>query len=71
MSAMIIRSLGAELRHVLIDDFDRDTHIYSAKLTLRSAFRDVLVDVRPSDALTLALLLGCPIFVANEVLKEQ
>lgn len=66
----IIRSLRAELIRVVVDAFELKTAAYHAKLVLRAPFREVVVDVRPSDALTLALHFGCPVFVLNDVLAN-
>jgi len=63
-----VAALGGELEDVLISDLREG--IYYAKLRIRQAGRRVEVDVRPSDAMTTALVADVPIFLANAVVDE-
>lgn len=67
--ASVIQALGGELERVLIDKLSGpDTRTYEAKLHIGQAGRTVIVDVRPSDALVLAVIWDVPIYVARGVL---
>jgi bifunctional DNase/RNase len=63
-----IKSLGAELLEIRIQDYKEQT--FYATIVLRQA-ADLLVelDARPSDAIALALRAGVPIRVTPEVLS--
>jgi bifunctional DNase/RNase len=65
-----IVALGAALNAVRIDRFIPDQHVFHAKLELRKMGENVLVDVRPSDAITIALAANVGILVAKEVVAE-
>jgi len=65
----IIENLGAKLKKVLIDKLENNT--FYAKLFLSADHtKEILIDARPSDSVALALRVGVPIFVEEEVLKE-
>lgn len=64
----ILAELGAELTRVVIHDL-RDSTFY-AYLELRHNGDTTLVDVRPSDALALALRAKAPVFVHPRVLER-
>lgn len=64
----LIRHLDAELEKVVITDLHDDT--FFASLWLRHNGEPVVVDVRPSDAIALALRSDCPIFVAEKVMES-
>ena len=71
--ATLIRALGGSLQYVEIDKFrrgqDSANDIYEAKLHIRREDREgVLVDVRPADALIMAVVFDVPISVSNDVL---
>lgn len=63
---MVIHDLGAQVRHVCINDM-RDETFY-AQLVVDADGRDVSIDARPSDAIALAVRLGVSIFVAESVM---
>lgn len=65
----VIEALGAVLDKVLITEM-RD-EIYHAQLVLRRDGREVAVDSRSSDAVALALRLGTPIFVADDIIEAN
>lgn len=67
-AASILTTLGGELEHVLVDRWV-DTY-WCARLCIRQLGRRLTVDIRPSDAFVLALLLKRPIFFANEIIQK-
>jgi bifunctional DNase/RNase len=72
LMASLVRSLEASVARITIDDVKDDGEggaTYFAKVILRRGESDeVVVDARPSDAITLALKTGAPMFVAARVL---
>jgi bifunctional DNase/RNase len=65
--AAVATSLGAVLDHVVIDDVAEDA--YHAKLKILQKNDVVSVDVRPSDAIAMALTANVPIHVAPTALS--
>lgn len=71
LAAAILSKLDARLSHVLISDL-RNRHFYAA-LIMRSgddAEGELMFDARPSDAIAIAVRMGCPIFVEEHVMDE-
>jgi hypothetical protein len=68
--ATTISMLGGKLREVLIDKLIADQRLFHAKLQIDHLHKVVAVDVRPSDALIMAIASRVPIFVANDVLSQ-
>jgi bifunctional DNase/RNase len=68
--ATAIVSLGGRLQYVEIDKFFPAEKIYEAKLHIRQMNTQIIVDVRPSDALILAIICDVPIIVSEEVLTS-
>lgn len=64
----VIEHLGGELQDIFISEL-RD-HTYFAKLRIRHDGELTEVDSRPSDAIALAVTVGAPIYVAEDVLDE-
>ncbi len=64
----VLDGLDAQLEQVVITEL-RDTTYY-ADLQISSASGDRTVSARPSDAVALAVRVGCPIFATEEVLDE-
>lgn len=67
--ASVIKSLDAQVEHLIIDDLVEGT--FFAKLSLKD--RDgkiVLVDSRPSDGIALAVRLDIPMFVEEKVFHQ-
>lgn len=64
----VLADLGAVLERVLITELREST--FFAELHLSSAGQAKVVSSRPSDAVALAVRVGCRIFVAEEVLDE-
>jgi bifunctional DNase/RNase len=69
---LLFQGLGVRVKQVVISDL-QDT-IYFARLFLeqeRDGLRHILeVDARPSDCITLALMLNVPIYCTDEVLEN-
>ncbi len=65
-----IESLGGQLKYVEIDGYYRERSMYEAKLHIRQLDTTVIVDVRPSDAIVLALISDVGIFVTYDVLAK-
>lgn len=64
-----IAALGAKLKEIRIVSLRQST--FFAQLVLERAGEDpVEVDARPSDAIALALRAGCPIRVAEDVMRD-
>jgi hypothetical protein len=63
----LIRNLNAQLERVVITELKEDT--FMAVLWLRQGDDPIVMDVRPSDAIALALRADCPIYVAEEVMQ--
>lgn len=61
----ILTELGVELVRVEISDLHDDT--YYATLVLKWNGRTFFIDARPSDSIALALKMGVPIYVSEEV----
>jgi hypothetical protein len=65
----VLDTLGGELKGVVIDELKDDAYI--GKLLVRIGNGEVLrIDTRPSDALILAVKVGVPVFVDDEVLSS-
>jgi uncharacterized protein len=63
-----IRLLGGELEDVVISRLKNC--IYYADARIRNQETLLSLDLRPSDAFTLAVLFDCPIFIADQVLAR-
>ena len=61
----VMMALGGRLRHVVVDHLDDAAHCYHAKLHVEQGGRDVVVDVRPSDAFALAVKEDVPILIST------
>ncbi len=62
----VLEELGTRLERVVITEV-RD-HTFYAELHLVSSGRTTVVSSRPSDAVALAVRIGCPIFASEAVL---
>ncbi len=63
-----IQALGGALQDVLIDKFEQE--IFHAKLHIDQRGQLISVDVRPTDAIALALMCDLPIEIAESVLNK-
>jgi bifunctional DNase/RNase len=64
----IIGSLGGHLRRVEITELSDNT--FYARLTVEASGREQSIDIRPSDAVALAVRTETPIFVAEAVFDQ-
>ncbi|MBN1638797.1 MAG: bifunctional nuclease family protein [Ignavibacteriales bacterium] len=64
---IFIEQVGVIVNEVFIDEL-RDNTFY-AKIIIEYASLTDEIDARPSDAIALAVRVGCPIYVNEEVLK--
>lgn len=64
----LLESLDAELSEVVVTEI-RD-HVFYAELHVRVDERLLVVSSRPSDALAIAVRVGCPIFATESILVE-
>ena len=64
----VLADLGVELERVVITELREQT--YFAELHLVAGGQPKVVSSRPSDAVALAVRIGCRLFVAEEVLEE-
>lgn len=66
--AAIIQQLGGQLERVIIHDLRGGAFI--GQLDIRTPKGVMEIDCRPSDGMAVALRLGCPIFVDEDVLDK-
>ena len=64
---MMISSLHAKVKHVLINDLKDNT--FFAVISVIQNGSDMMIDSRPSDAIALALRTKSPIFVEEKVIE--
>lgn len=64
----LMTALGGRLDRVIVDTLQPEHRIYEAKLHIQQAAEAVIVDVRISDAVILAVICEVPIFVSKAVL---
>ncbi|GAB4530791.1 MAG: bifunctional nuclease family protein [Anaerolineae bacterium] len=62
-----IRELGAKVSHVLVSELRNDT--FFARIVMDVDGHSVEIDSRPSDAIALAVRVGAPIFVSEQVMN--
>ena len=69
----LVERLDAELLRVNVHSLEDKTSTYFASLILRKqgSAAEIEIDARPSDSIALALRLGAPIFVAEDVLARS
>jgi bifunctional DNase/RNase len=61
-----IRELGVNVSHVLVSDLRNDT--FFAQIVVDVNGKSMQIDSRPSDAIALAVRVGAPIFVSEQVM---
>ncbi|MCD5416659.1 bifunctional nuclease family protein [Candidatus Bipolaricaulota bacterium] len=67
---VIINDLGGSVEKIVISGFEEGT-FYASIFLLDSAGKSVELDARPSDSLALALRVGSPIFIEDEVFESS
>ncbi len=65
----MINEVGGKVEAIEVTSLQDNT--YYAAIRLKVGERDISVDSRPSDAISLALRTKCPIFVATQVLESS
>ena len=65
----MIKEVGGRIEAIEVTSLQDNT--YYAAIRLKVGERDISVDSRPSDAISLALRTKCPIFVATQVLESS
>ena len=64
----VLEALEARVEKIVVNDLRDNTFFALIHLRVRGA--EVTVDSRPSDAIALALRVGAPLFVAEEVVQK-
>ena len=67
--ASMVRQLGVIVKRVVIHSVRRQVFLGSVLIEKDDELRDI--DTRPSDGIALALRLGIPVFVTEELLEES
>jgi bifunctional DNase/RNase len=62
-----IRELGVKVSHILVSELRNDT--FFARIVVDVNGKSMEIDSRPSDAIALAVRVGAPIFVAEQVMS--
>lgn len=65
----MLKEVGGRVEAIEVTSLQDNT--YYAAIRLKVGERDISVDSRPSDAISLALRTKCPIFVATQVLESS
>ncbi len=65
----VIKEVGGRVEAIEVTSLQDNT--YYAAIRLKVGERDLSVDSRPSDAISLALRTQCPIFVATQVVESS
>ena len=64
----VIDTLGATLKHVVVDGLQEET--FHAKAILERDNQIIKIDCRPSDAVAISIRVNTPIFVTKDVLEK-
>jgi hypothetical protein len=64
----IVESVEAKIEKIVVNDLRENT--FFALIHLRLGEEEITVDSRPSDAIALALRVGAPIFVEEDVVRR-
>jgi bifunctional DNase/RNase len=64
----IMQLTGIKVNKVIVSDLIENT--FYAKIDLETRDDRFLVDARPSDAIALAIRVGCPVYIEDKVLDE-
>ena len=65
----MLKEVGGRVEAIEVTSLQDNT--YYAAIRLKVGERDISIDSRPSDAISLALRTKCPIFVATQVLESS
>ncbi|MHB1340661.1 MAG: bifunctional nuclease family protein [Coriobacteriia bacterium] len=64
----LIELLGFQVTRVEVTRLEEGT--YFAGIVMRGEERELIIDARPSDSIALALRVGCPVYVADDVFER-
>ncbi len=64
----LLDHLDATVNHIVVNDLQNNT--FFAVISIEGPSGPISVDSRPSDAIAVALRVGCPIFVAQGVIER-
>ncbi len=65
----IINGVEGKVNRIVVNDVQDNT--FFAEIRIQMNGSEVVIDSRPSDAITLALLMSAPIFVEEKILEEM
>ncbi|MCG3197336.1 MAG: bifunctional nuclease family protein [Candidatus Omnitrophica bacterium] len=65
----VVAAQGGEIDRIVISDLSEGT--YYAQVIVMMGEEEVVIDARPSDAVALAVRVGCPIFIEEHVLEHS
>lgn len=69
LMASIIRQLQATVTRVVLNRIEQS--VFYASVWLKTATDELEVDARPSDAIALAVRMGCPVYATSEVIEQS
>lgn len=69
LAADVLSNLDGKLSHVLVNDL-RNQHFHASIVLQAGEEGEITLDARPSDAIAIAVRVGCPIFVEEHVMVE-
>jgi len=66
----LVRDLGGQIRYVLVNELRDDT--FFARIVVRARDgKDINIDSRPSDAIAIAVRVGCAIYVDDDIMSQN
>ena len=65
----VITTLGGEVTRIVVSDLSNRT--FFAQIVVDTSDEEVIIDARPSDAIALAVRVGCPIYIEEHVLEKN
>ena len=68
LMAALLNGMDAKLLRIVINKVENDT--YYARIYLQKDSHIIEIDARPSDSIALALRMGAPIYIENEVMEK-
>jgi len=66
----LIAATGGRIEYVVLDEYQETEQLFAAKLHIAYKTDSLDLDVRPSDAFTVAVACRAPILVSNDVLDK-
>lgn len=66
----MIRDLGATVRYVVVNEL-RDDTFYARVIIRTREGKDLSIDSRPSDAIAIAVRVGCSIYVDDDIMAQH